>query len=312
MTRGALQMQVVVAGATGFVGQQVVSEALEQGHQVFTLVRAGRNMTFGVESSSLGGLANLPWGADPEILKEGFNIEPGALVVNAAGLHKEQQGQDPHKVHTSIAQTVVELAEVIQAARLVHLGPLVNAMDPFIHSKTAMERIIQSGMVRWSIVRSAPAYGPGDDLLDGIGAWMARSPIIPRFLEQVPLQPLWVGDLAVALLQARDGVQEVGGDRILWGELLERCARAAGKRLLGPNLADEKVRRLARAFGHQPIFMDLVPFTEAGFLRHRTGYEVPLNQIVELLGHPPRSLDDYLLNEWPYRDQSLAPAPASE
>jgi len=305
-------MQVVVAGATGFIGQQVVSEALAQGHQVFALVRAGQNRSIGVESDSPGGLVNLPWGADAEILKEGFSVEPGALVVNAAGLHREQPGLDPHRVHTTIAQTVVELAEVIEAAHLVHLGPLVNAVDSFIHSKMAMERIIQSSMVRWSIVRSAPAYGPGDDLLDGIGAWMARSPIIPRFLEQVPLQPLWVGDLATALLQARDGVQEVGGDRILWGELLERCAHAAGKRLLGPNLSDEKVRHLARAFGHQAIFKDLVPFTEAGFLRHRTGYEVPQNRIVELLGHPPRSLDDYLLNEWPYRDKSLAPAAAPE
>lgn len=313
MAKGARQMQVVVAGATGFVGQQVVREALAQGHEVLALLRAEQGEAFGADSDAAGHLTTLPWGADPEILRQGFNIEPGAWVVNAAGLHKEQPGLDPHKVHTLIAQTVVELAEVIKASRLVHLSPLLLLTgDAFIHSKITMERIIQSAGVPWSTVRSAPAYGPGDDLLDGIGAWMARSPIIPRFLEQVPLQPIWVGDLATALLQAHDGIQEVGGDRLLWGELLDRCAQAAGKTLLGPTLSDDTVRRLARAFGHQPLFMDLVPFTEAGFLRHRAGYEVPRNVIADLLGHAPRPLDDYLLNEWPYRDQSLAQGPGME
>jgi len=298
-------MQVVVAGATGFVGQQVVREALAQGHEVFALVRAERNTTFGVEPGMLGGLTTLPWGVDPEILRHGFNVPSGAWVVNAAGLHRERPGQDPNKVHESISQTVVEMAEALKASRLVHLSPLLDrTRDAFIHGKASMEQGVQGCGVPWSIVRSAPAYGPGDELLDGIGAWMARSPVIPRFMEQVPLQPLWVGDLAAVLLRAREGMQEVGGDRILWGELLEQCAEAAGKQLLGPVLSDSTVLRLARAFGHQPLFTDLVPFTEAGFLRHSHGYEVSQNVLSELLGRPPRTLVDYLQTEWPYRYQN--------
>ena len=295
-------MQVVVAGATGFVGRQVVLEALDQGHDVFALVRDERGLDPNLNPGGRDQLTTLPWGADPEILRQAFNIEPGALVVNAAGMHKELPGLDPHKVHESIARTVIEVAEGMQASRLVHLSPLQSPTgDAFIHSKAFTRQLIQTCGVPWSILLSAPSYGPGDDLLDGIGAWMVRSPAIPRFLEQVPLQPIWVGDLAAALLQAKDGIQEVGGELILWGKLLEISAEAAGKHLLGPTLSDDTVRRLARAFGHQPLFMDLVPFTEAGFLRHQHGYVVPQNALVELLGHQPRSLDDYLQNEWPYR-----------
>ncbi len=299
-------MQVVVAGAIGFVGQQVVREALAMGHQVFALIRPERDAIYPVASDRPDQLTTVPWGADPAILRQGFNIDPGAWVVNTAGLHKEQPGMDPHKVHTGVAQTVVELADGIQATRLVHLSPLLReAGDAFIQSKIAMEGAIQRSGVAWSILRSAPAYGPGDDLLDGIGVWMARSPVIPKFLEQVPLDPIWVGDLATALLRAQEGIQEVGGHGVLWGELLQRCAQAAGKRLLGPTLSMETMRRLARSFGNKPLFRGLLPFTEAGFFRHCGGYAVPENIITDLLGHAPRSLDDYLLNEWPYRDQSL-------
>lgn len=295
-------MQVIVAGAMGFVGQQVVREALALNHEVFGLARAGSDSLPAVDPEHLGRLTMLPWGADTEILRQAFNIESGAWVVNAAGMHKEHPGIDPHKVHESIARTVIGLAEDLNASRLVHLSPLLSPTgDAFIHSKSFMEQLIQNCGVPWSIVHSAPAYGPGDDLLDGIGAWMVRSPVIPRFLEKVPLQPLWVGDLAAALLRTPPGSHEVGGDLILWGELLERCARAAGKYLLGPTLSDDTVRRLARAFGHQPLFMDLVPFTEPGFLRHQHGYVVSQNALEGMLGRGPRPLDDYLRSEWPYR-----------
>ncbi len=293
---------VVVAGATGFVGQQVVREALARGHQVFAFVRADRVTTLGVESDTPGSLTTLPWGADPEILRQGFNVPSGAWVVNVAGLHRERPGLNPNKANESISQTMIEMAEILEASRLVHLGPLLGSeMDAFTKSKESIEHRIQESGVPWSIVHSTPAYGPGDDLLDGIGAWMARSPFIPRFMERVPMQPLWVGDLAAVLLQAREGVQEVGGDRVLWGEVLEQCAQAAGKHLLGPVLSDTTVLRLARVFGHHSLFTDLIPFTEAGCIRHSHGYEVSQNLFSELLSRPPRTLADYLHTEWPYR-----------
>ena len=79
-------------------------------------------------------------------------------------------------------QTVVEMAEALEASRLVHLSPLLGEnRDAFIQGKAFMEQRIQESRVPWSIVRSAPAFGPGDDLLDGIGTWMVRSPVIPRY-----------------------------------------------------------------------------------------------------------------------------------
>lgn len=306
-------MQVLVAGATGFVGQAVVREALARDAQVFTLVRAEAETVFPVDPESRGRLVMAPWGAPAGDLARDFGLEPGPWIVNAAGLLKEKPGLDPHQVHGDIARMVVSLAQGLEARRLVHFGPLLSATgDAFIHSKAEAERLVRESGVPWSVVRSGPVYGPGDELLDEIGAWIVRSPVIPVFLEHVPLQPVWVGDLAAALLAARPGDQEVGGERLLWGELLELCARAAGKKLLGPNLADGTVRRLARAFGHRPVFMGLVPFNESGFMRHLAGYVVQDNVLAELLGHPPRTVEDYLATEWPYRKDVAEAAMSKE
>ncbi len=306
-------MHVLVAGATGFVGQAVVREALAREHQVYALVRSESDSAFPVDPETRGRLVTVPWGADAAALREDFGLEAGAWVVNAAGLLRERPGLDPHRVHGEIARMAVDLAEGLGATRLVHFGPLLSPTgDAFIHSKAEAERIVRTAKVPWSVVRSGPVYGPGDELLDEVGAWMVRSPVIPKFLEQVPLQPVWVGDLAAALLSARPGDQEVGGERLLWGELLAACAEASGRKLLGPSLSDDTVRRLARAFGHRPRFMSLVPFNEAGFMRHLAGYEVQDNALAELLGHPPRTVADYLAKEWPYRKELEAPVEAEE
>lgn len=305
-------MQVVVAGASGFVGQEVVRQALTQGLEVFPLVRE-RDLPVFLEAEREGAITPLPWGADPEVLRDGFGLQPGALLINAAGLPKERPGQDPHRVHEAIAREVVRLAEGLQVRRLVHIGPLIlPTRDAYLHSKQVAEGIIAKAQVPWSILRSAPAYGPGDEFLDELGAWMVRSPILPRFLEEVSLDPLWVGDLASAALAAEPGDQEVGGDRTRWGDLLSRAARAAGKKWLGPRLSDETVLRLTRSLGDRGLLMGLVPFTGAGFRRHQQGYAVERNALPGLLGRPARPLEDYLRHEWPYRHEpSLSRAEAA-
>jgi uncharacterized protein YbjT (DUF2867 family) len=295
-------MQVVVAGGTGFLGREVVRQALEAGHHVFPLIRDDREASFDPEAIHEGRLVPLPFGAPAEVLQAGFGLEPGAWIINAAGLLKEVPRTDPHVIHRMISDAVVELAQDNQAQRLVHFGPLISpTVDAFTHSKVEMEERVKASGVPWSVVRSAPLFGIGDALLDEIGAWMSRSPIIPRFLEDVSLQPVHVVDAAQALLLAPPGLHEIGGEKLLWGELLALCAQAAGKRLLGPRLSEETVLRLARALGNHPAFSPLVPFNEAGFRRHRLGYTVTGNTLERLLGRPPLSLAEYLATLWPYR-----------
>jgi NADH dehydrogenase len=294
-------MQVVVAGATGFVGREVLRQALLQGHQAFALVRELSGAPFDEEARKEGRLEVLPFGAEADVLMRGFGLEPGALLVNAAGVVRERPGLDLDAAHGGVAAYLCALAEEMEATRLVHLSPLLKGDDPWVRSKREAERLVQACARPWAILRSAPAFGPGDSLLDEVGAWMMRSPLIPRFLEDVPLQPVDVGDLAMALLMTEEHEAQVGGASITWGDLLEAAAGAAGKTLMGPRLSDEAAFRWARWLGGRTYGSDLVPFTEDGFRRHRLGYAVEPNALPRLLGREPRTLADYLASEWPFR-----------
>ena len=294
-------MQVLVAGSSGFVGREVVRQALLQGCQVFALVRMQGGAHLDEAAVKSGQLVPVPFGADAEVLATGFGLDTSPIVLNCAGVVRERPRLDLEAAGPGAAREAVKLADELEAQRLVHLSPLLKADDPFTRAKRAAEEEVLRCRRPVAILRAAPAWGAGDALLDEIGAWMMRSPLIPRFLERVPLQPMDVEDLAFALLAAKPGVQEAGGARIVWSDLLEAAAAAAGKKLVGPRLSDRAAGRLARWFGAGKLGSDLVPFTEEGFRRHALGYEVAENALPGLLGREARPVADYLATEWPFR-----------
>lgn len=295
-------MQVLIAGSSGFVGREVVRQALMAGCQVFAMVRMQGDAHLDEEAVASGQLVPVPFGAAAEVLAMGFGLDTSPLIINCAGAQRERPGLDLDMAGPGVARELVQVADDLEAQRLVHLSPLLKADDAFTRAKRAAEDEVCRCQRPSAILRAAPTWGVGDALLDEIGAWLLRSPVIPRFLETVPLQPLDVEDLAKALLAAQPGVQEVGGAMLTWGGLLERAATAAGKKLIGPRLSETAALRLARWLGEGKFGSDLVPFTEAGFRRHALGYEVSTNALPRLLVSEPRPLADYLAQEWVYRE----------
>jgi NADH dehydrogenase len=294
-------MQVLIAGSSGFVGREVVRQALMADCQVFAMVRMQGDAHLDEEAVASGQLVPVPFGAEAEILVTGFGLDTSPIVINCAGAQRERPGLDLDMAGPGVARELAQVAEDLEAQRLVHLSPLLKAEDAFTRAKRAAEEAIRRCKRPTAILRAAPAWGGGDGLLDEIGAWMMRSPAIPRFLEAVPLQPLDVEDLAKALMAARPGQQEVGGALLTWTEVLEAAASAAGKKLVGPRISETAALRLARWLGSGRLSSDLVPFTEDGFRRHALGYEVEENALPRLLGREPRSIQDYLATEWSYR-----------
>lgn len=294
-------MQVLISGSTGFVGREVVRQALLEGCQVFAMVRMQGDAHLDAEAVATGQLVPVPFGADAEVLIKGFGLDTSPIVINCAGIQRERPGMDLDSPGPAVAEDLARVADDLEAQRLVHLSPLLKADDPFTRAKRAAEDRIRSCARPVAILRAAPAWGVGDGLLDEVGAWMMRSPVIPRFLEDVPLQPMDVEDLACALLAAEPGEMSLGGARLTWGDLLNQAAKAAGKSLFGPRLSPGNAARLARWFGNRAFGSDFVPFTEDGFHRHALGYEVDDNALPRLLGREPRLLSDYLAEEWPFR-----------
>ncbi|MDQ1690149.1 MAG: uncharacterized protein QOH56_2436 [Pseudonocardiales bacterium] len=160
-------MKIAVIGGTGMVGSRIVAEAATRGHQVTAISRKGdasasdKVTPLKAEASDLAALKHLA--ADNHV------------IVSAIGPSREPGG-DP----SAFADTLVELATAVSAARLIVVGgagslfaaPGVRLVDtaefPEIYKTEALAAAASLDALKalstageWSYLSPAPIIEPG-------------------------------------------------------------------------------------------------------------------------------------------------------
>lgn len=204
---------VAVTGATGFVGQHLVSAMARRGFGIRLLVRRWSPMPSlpNVEAEIvLGDLA------DEAALRR--LVEGADTVIHAAGLIKARQPADFMAVN---CEGTARLSALAPRARFILLSSLA-AREPqlsaYAGSKRAAEQVVAGRAGPWLAVRAPAVYGPGDRETLAYFRAAARG-LAPRpRLDGARLALIHVEDLAEALAAAvehppSDSVYEIDDGR---------------------------------------------------------------------------------------------------
>lgn len=194
-------MKVLVVGALGFIGRQIVATLRERGHDVVAGVRASRR---GEVPDGVGVVdCDLAGDADPALWLP--RLQGIDAVVNAGGLLKG----DPallQAVHCQVPLAIGRAAAELGVGHFVQISALGDPRDgEFVASKhRGDEALLACGMpvtvLRPSLVYAlAGSYG-GSSLLRALAAapWLIPVPGLGR----QPIQPLHVRDLAEIVVAA--------------------------------------------------------------------------------------------------------------
>ncbi len=227
--------QVLVAGASGFLGRHLVPRLVARGHRVRGLARrrpsGGELATLGVEW----------WTAD---VREPADLIGAAAdcdrVIHLAGgwVPDPEGGDDPEELHHGGTLNLVREALDAGVERLVYVSALGARPDgsPFFRAKYAAEREVQEVDLEAVVFRPAVVYGEGDRFTADLRAMLERYPVLPVFGDtEFRLQPVSIEDVVEALCQAveRPGfgaeVFELGGPAPLrFTEIVDAVAEAVG------------------------------------------------------------------------------------
>lgn len=224
-------MDVLVTGATGFVGSRLVPALLDAGHDVTALVRdaGGYDAPDGVR------------------VVEGDLLEPGsfdaALDVEAAYylVHSMRSGADFEARDRLAAENFAQAAGDHGVERVVYLGGLGEERDRLsehLRSRREVERILEAGAYDLTTLRAAILIGSGSASFEMIRQLSSRLPVMvtPRWVD-TECQPIFVDDAIEYLVgvlsvpETADETYEIGGPDVLtYREILLRVGARRGRR----------------------------------------------------------------------------------
>ncbi len=247
-------MEVLVSGATGFVGTAITRGLLGAGHKVRALTRS---VPLGVRYLESRADLKESLAEGRLVLVEGDVTKPDTLAaavsnVDAIVQAAQFQGapvEDPARglTYESVDhQGTVNLLRAVDRPRhmprfLYVSGVTVYAEAPgsWNVAKWKAEEAIRASGLEWTIVRSCWAYGPGDKALSRLLGYSDLLPFVPVFGSgRQRLTPVFVDDigglfakLVAAPHKGRNTVFRLGGpDEVTLSEFLQLALQSMGRR----------------------------------------------------------------------------------
>ena len=206
-------MTVLVTGATGFVGRQVVKALCSRGADVRCLVH-----TPGGEKVLAGHPVDIHYGSvgDPAALEVAFyNVD---TVVHLVAVIREKGAATFEQVNRRGTENVVEAAKVAGAKQLVQMSAIGAADDPtypYLYSKWQAEQCIIRSGIPYTILRPSLLFGEGDEFINTLAGLVRAFPVVPvAGTGRNTFQPMAVDDLA------RCAADAVGKDEVM-GKVIE-------------------------------------------------------------------------------------------
>jgi NADH dehydrogenase len=208
-------MKVLLSGATGFVGAEVLKRLLAAGHQVRVLARdPNRCKRLRVHAAVEIFHGNILQASTLAGCMEGVEA-----VIHLVGIIAESGENTYHRVHAVGTQNLLAEAKKAKVKRFVHmsaLGTRAGARSQYHQSKWAGEESVRNSGLDWTVFRPSVIYGRGDEFVN-LFARMTQFPWSWLQLWTLPvigggftyLQPVAVEVVADAFVQALEKPESI-------------------------------------------------------------------------------------------------------
>ncbi len=227
---------ILVTGGTGFIGQFLIRHLVEMGQPVRILLKPSMQSP------------RLPRGVPIQAAVCSLRDERGLraamkdvdVIIHLAGAERLGSRSDLEGVDIDGTHMVSQVASQAGVRRLVflsHLGADRASAYPVLKAKGIAENFLMQSGVSYTIFRSAPVYGPGDQFTTALARLLRVSPgffLMPGKGDSL-LQPLWVGDLAFCIslaLENPDAANKVytigGGETFTFRDVVDMIMNVTG------------------------------------------------------------------------------------
>ncbi len=304
---------ILITGATGFVGRNLVRRLMETEYPLRCLLPASRTR-------------RLPWDADapnaPEIVV-GTVLDEEAVYQAVTGVHTIihlesaqwwGRQRDFERLDLAGTRNLIAAARAARVGRLLtlsQLGAMPSSAYMLHRYKGQVEELVRASGLAYTILRTGLIFGEEDTFINYIALMLRANPLfflVPGYGEVV-LHPMYVQDLvtcierSLELITVVDRVLEVGGpEYTTLHDMLLTIMRVTRMRRLLISVPPYALRFLSRLYGFilprslmTPQWLDILA----------TNRTTQLGNVYDYFHFQPRRFEDTLLTYLPRQRHSL-------
>ncbi|MBW7836806.1 MAG: complex I NDUFA9 subunit family protein [Sphingomonadales bacterium] len=203
---------VTVFGGSGFIGRHLVQRLAAKGYRVRVAVRRPNEAMYLKPLGAVGQIqlmqANVRDAASVQAAVNGAEA-----VVNLVGILHEAGTQKFDALQDEGAGLIAEAAAAAGVRRLIHLSALgADALSParYARSKARGEARVKAAYPAAAIFRPSVVFGPDDGFYNRFAGLAKILWVLPLIGGDTKFQPVYVGDVADAILAALENPAAAG------------------------------------------------------------------------------------------------------
>jgi uncharacterized protein YbjT (DUF2867 family) len=223
---------IVILGGTGFVGRSVCERLVERSASGRIVVPT-RRLAHGLRVRSLPTVELAEADVHDDRQLAGVLAGTDAVINLVAILHGSRAAFE--HAHVALPRRLAAACHSAGVKRVVHVSALgvgPNAPSNYLRSKTAGEAVLQAAALDLTLLRPSVIFGADDSFLNLFARLQSLAPFLPLAGSDAKFQPVWVEDVAAAIVACLDKPESVGQIYECAGPVvytLAELARLAGR-----------------------------------------------------------------------------------
>ena len=214
--------KILIFGGTGFLGKSLIKLFSKMDTEIilFTRKRSSGNST--QEYNSNPNIKVVHWNfTNYQLIEE--NILDSDCIINLCGILYENKQGDFFRVHSDFPALLGELSTKNKINKLIHvsaLGASEFSNSVYSRSKAIGERKLIEKFPKAKILKPSLLFGKGDNFFGQFSQMATLSPFLPLISRTTKFQPVFVDDVAMAIINLLESTKykqttfEIGGEFI--------------------------------------------------------------------------------------------------
>jgi uncharacterized protein YbjT (DUF2867 family) len=251
----------LILGGTGFVGRSVAEKLVERSGGAAGRLRIATRRVGRARHLQLLPTVEVAAGDIHDEATLAHMLRGTEAVINlVAVLHGSEA--EFERVHVRLPARLAEACKAAGVRRVIHvsaIGAAANAPSRYQRSKARGEEALKAAGLELTILRPSVIFGERDRFLNLFASLQSIFPVMPLASASARFQPVWVEDVANAIVASLDDPTTIGttieccGPRVY---SLEQLVRAAG----AWSGSHRPILALPAVIGRlQALFMEMLP-----------------------------------------------------